>query len=221
MTDQLPETARDQQPFSVPLTRTCPNAVETHTWNGRPVPAGYVDMIDEFRTLLNRVAGAAPGSELVPHATALVADLNARLADCEVTESDQLSGRLVTSPGRAQLAVPAVHIDEVDDLHVTGRVRFGRHYLGSNGCVHGGSIPLLFEDLLGRLALNGGRLRSRTAFLHVDYRSVTPIGTDLRVEAHFERDEGRKRYLRASLHCGERLCAEAHGLFVALRPGQR
>ena len=35
----------------------------------------------------------------------------------------------------------------------------------------------------------------------------------------FDREEGRKRYLTGEIRHGERLCAEAHGLFVVLRPG--
>ncbi|SLH56935.1 thioesterase family protein [Mycobacteroides abscessus subsp. abscessus] len=35
-----------------------------------------------------------------------------------------------------------------------------------------------------------------------------------------ENQEGRKVWVRATLHDGERLCAEAHGLFIVLRPGQ-
>jgi hypothetical protein len=31
---------------------------------------------------------------------------------------------------------------------------------------------------------------------------------------------GRKRYLHGTLHDGDRLCAEATGLFLELRPGQ-
>ena len=123
-------------------------------------------------------------------------------------------------PGRAQLAVPALHIDELDEDHVAGRVRFGRHFLGSNGVVHGGAIPLVFDDLLGRLSIVGGRSRSRTAFLHVDYRSVSPIDTTLQVTAYVEREEGRKRHLRGALHDGDRLCAEISALFVELKPGQ-
>jgi acyl-coenzyme A thioesterase PaaI-like protein len=220
MSDEPIESAPHDHAAAIPLARTDPDAIEERTWLGRPVPDGYTGMIDELRELLDRVAAAAPTTELVSDATKVVADLNTRLAEYPVDESDQVAGKLVTVPGRGQLAVPAVHVEQLDDMRMTGRVRFGRHFLGSNGAVHGGAIPLLFDDLLGRLALTGGRSRSRTAFLHVDYRSITPIDTDLRVEAHFEREDGRKRYLRGRLHCGDRLCAEASGLFVALRPGQ-
>jgi acyl-coenzyme A thioesterase PaaI-like protein len=206
--------------LAAPLVRTDPHRPDTETWLGRPVPEGYTDMIDQVRELLDRLAGAAPSAEVVRSTTKTVAELSAALAAYEVDEPDQLSGRLGSAPGRAQVAGPALHVDEVDDERMTGRVRFGRHFLGSNGVVHGGAIPYLFDDLLGRLALGGGRPRSRTAYLHVDYRSVAPIDAELRVAAFFDREEGRKHFLRGTLHDGDRLCAEATALFVALTPGQ-
>ena len=196
-------------------------SVTDRTWDGDPVPEGYADMIDGLRELLDRVAAAAPDADVVAATTKTVAELNDRLAECEVPEPDQFSGRLITVPGRAQLAVPALHIDELDDERMSGHVTFGRHFLGSNGVVHGGAIPMLFDDLLGRLAIVGGRPRSRTAFLHVDYRSVAPIDVTLRVEAAIERVEGRKHFLRGTLSEGDRLCAEASALFLTLKDGQQ
>ena len=49
---------------------------------------------------------------------------------------------------------------------------------------------------------------------------MAPIDTELRVAAFFDREEGRKHFLRGTLHAGDRLCAEATALFVALTPGQ-
>ena len=207
--------------LAAPLAPTDPDGAAPRTWTGTPVPEGYTGMVDELRELLDRVAAAAPTPDLVADTTKVVAQLNAWLAEAEVDEPHQLSGRLTTVPGRGQLAVPALHIDEVDGSRMTGRVRFGRHFLGSNGVVHGGAVPLLFDDVLGRLALAGGRSRSRTAYLHVDYRSVAPIDTELTIAAWFDREEGRKRFLRGTLSDGDRLCAEVSALFVALRPGAR
>jgi acyl-coenzyme A thioesterase PaaI-like protein len=202
-----------------PLVPTDPDGAAARTWAGTPVPDGYSGMVDQLRELLDRVAAAAPTTELVADTTKAVAELNARLAEAEVDEPDQLSGRLPSAPGRGQLAVPPLHVAEVDGSRMIGRVRFGRHFLGSNGVVHGGAVPLLFDDVLGRLALAEGRSRSRTAYLHVDYRSVAPIDTELTVAAWFDREEGRKRYIRGTLSDGDRVCAEASALFVALRPG--
>lgn len=217
----MSDESSDPQPVApAAIVRTDASATD-RTWQGDPVPEGYTDMVDELRELLDRVAAAAPSADLVASTTKTVAELNDRLAECAVAEPDQLSGRINTVPGRAQLTVPALHVDELEAGRMIGRVTFGRHFLGSNGVVHGGAIPLLFDDLLGRLAVVGGRPRSRTAYLHVDYRSVAPIHRMLRVEAHVEREEGRKAFLRGVLLDGDRLCAEATGLFVALRAGQQ
>lgn len=177
-------------------------------------------MVEGLRAFLDHLAGATPDVELVKATSTMVAELSERLATHEVDEASQISGRITTVRGRGQLAVPAMDIDELDGYRVGGRVRFGRHFLGSNGVVHGGAIPLVFDDLLGRLSTVAGRSRSRTAFLHVDYRSVAPIDTELRITAHIEREEGRKCHLRGALLDGDRLCAEASALFVALKPGQ-
>lgn len=206
--------------WPIPLALSDAEAVHGTTRTGAPIPEGYADMVDGVRVLLERVASTAPPAAMVDDVTELVDEINARLLPYEVDEADQLSGQLIGFPGRAQLLVPPYDVDELDDRHAVGRVRFGRHHLGSNGAVHGGAIPQLFDDLLGRLALVGERPRSRTAYLHVDYRSIAPIDEELRLEAWFEREEGRKRYLRGTLSHGDRVCAEAEGLFIALRPGQ-
>lgn len=186
----------------------------------REAPTGFPAMIDALRTLQDRLTAAAPPEDLVAEVTRTLTDLSARLEPHTVGERAQLTGHLVHLPGRGQTMAPVLHIDEHDHDHVRGRVTFGRFYLGGNGAVHGGAIPLLFDEIMGRLANTGGRPPSRTAYLHVDYRSITPVEAELRVEARFDREEGRKRFLTGTLHHGDILCAEAEGLFVALRPGQ-
>jgi acyl-coenzyme A thioesterase PaaI-like protein len=146
-------------------------------------------------------------------------DLAIRLGAHTVDEDGQIAGRL-NVPGRAQALVPVIQLDEQDEKHAVGRVTFGRFYLGRNGAAHGGAIPLVFDEVMGRLSNTGGRPPSRTAYLHVNYRSITPIDRELQVTARFEREEGRKRFLSAELHDGGTLCADAEGLFVGLRPGQ-
>jgi acyl-coenzyme A thioesterase PaaI-like protein len=114
---------------------------------------------------------------------------------------------------------PALHVEELDPDHVRGHVTFGRFFVGGNGAAHGGAIALIFDEMMGRLA-NTERRPSRTAYLHVNYRSVTPLDRVLRAEARLGRLDGRKRFLSASLRDGELICADAEGLFVELRPGQ-
>jgi acyl-coenzyme A thioesterase PaaI-like protein len=181
--------------------------------------ATFPGMIDALRVLQNRITGAAPSDELAVEVSRTLTDLAIRLGAHAVGEAGQIAGRM-DLPGRAQALVPVVHLDEQDGQHVAGRVTFGRFYLGGNGAAHGGAIPLVFDEVMGRLANTGGRPPSRTASLHVNYRSITPIERELRLTARFTREEGRKRFLSGELRDGGTLCADVEGLFVALRPGQ-
>ena len=184
-----------------------------------PEVASYLGMIDALRVLQDRITGAAPSAELAAEVSRTLTDLAVQLGEYAVDEPDQIADQ-VEVPGRAQALVPVVHLDEQDERHAAGRVTFGRFYLGRNGAAHGGAIPLVFDDVLGRLAGAGGRSPSRTAYLHVNYRAITPVGRELQVTARFDREEGRKRFLSGELRDGGTLCADVEGLFVALRPGQ-
>lgn len=190
---------------------------------GVPDPGGgaaYGVMIEALRDFLDKVAAAKPDEATIE---ALAGDLQGwsqRLAPLAVGEQAQIFAHRHDLPGRGQVMSPALIVEDGDADEVTATVTFGRYYLGGNGAVHGGAIPLLFDEVLGRLANSGGRPRSRTAYLNVNFRSITPVGAKLDVRGWVERIEGRKRFLRAELRHGETLCADAEGLFVELKPGQ-
>jgi acyl-coenzyme A thioesterase PaaI-like protein len=111
-------------------------------------------------------------------------------------------------------------VDEATESLVRGRVVFRPFYLGGNGAAHGGTVPLLFDEVVGRLASAGGPRPARTAYLTVNYRAITPIGVELQLEATVDRREGRKRFASGRLYDGDRLIADCDALFVELRPGQ-
>jgi len=176
-------------------------------------------MIEALRTLQDRMTAANPPEDVTEHVTRILTDLAERLGKYAVPERDQPAGHIGQLPGRGQAMAPVVDIEEHTEFSARGHVTFGRFYLGGNGAVHGGAIPLAFDELMGRLA-NTERPPSRTAFLHVNYRSITPIETRLSIEARFDSESGRKRFLSGRIRDGDTVCAEAEGLFVALRPGQ-
>ncbi|MER6975832.1 PaaI family thioesterase [Streptomyces carpinensis] len=184
------------------------------------VPTGYAEMIEAVRLLQDRIAAAAPDEELIAAVTRDLTHAAELLAPAEREEAFRISGFSEELPGNGSALIPLVW-DVVSDASVRrGRVRFGSFHLGENGAAHGGTIPLLFDEVLGRFANSDGRASARTAYLHVDYRSVTPVEKDLEFVVRFEREEGRKRYMTGALRDGERVCAEVEGLFVQLRPGQ-
>ncbi len=108
--------------------------------------------------------------------------------------------------------------DSADPTRIRGEVNFGPAYEGPPGCVHGGYVAAVFDELLGAVQSMSGN-QGMTAHLGVDYRSPTPLGEDLTMLGWVERTDGRKIWTRATLHSGEQLCAEADAMFVTLRPG--
>lgn len=108
--------------------------------------------------------------------------------------------------------------DPADSNRLLGHVNFGTAYEGPPGFVHGGYVAAVFDELLGAAQSLSG-IQGMTAHLGVDYRSPTPLGTDLVMHGWVEGIEGKKIRSRATLHAGDRLCAEADALFIAFEPG--
>jgi acyl-coenzyme A thioesterase PaaI-like protein len=180
----------------------------------------YVGMVAALRDFLDKVAGARPDAQAM---AALTQDLNAwseRLEAYAVSDRDQPFGRLYSRPGRAQAMAPAITITEAKEGDVRGKVTFGRYFLGVNGAVHGGAIPLVFDEILGNAASSRERGRVRTAYLNVDFRSLTPLDTELEIHCWLDRVDGRKLFVRGELRNGDVVCASAEGLFIELRPEQ-
>jgi acyl-coenzyme A thioesterase PaaI-like protein len=182
--------------------------------------AEYGDMIAALRDFLDDVAAAAPNTATTVALTQDLKGWSDRLAQAAVPERRQLFARRLDLPGRGQTMAPNFIPTAGDHTSVEGTVPFGRYFLGGGGAVHGGAIPLLFDEVLGRLASSGDRAPARTAYLHTDFRSITPVGEELAVRAWFVSEQGRKRLLRATITHGDTLCAEAEGLFIELRPDQ-
>ena len=115
--------------------------------------------------------------------------------------------------GLANPLSPPVHLEYRGD-RVIGTVTFGAAYEGPPGCVHGGYVAAVFDELLGATqSLSGDQ--GMTAHLGVDYRRPTPLGAPLTLEGWFDRREGRKIYARAAMYADGELTAEAYGLFIA------
>ncbi|MBV9508760.1 MAG: hypothetical protein JO303_00585, partial [Caulobacteraceae bacterium] len=154
--------AEDQTPGGFP---------QLASWSrpDRPYPGGgaaYGTMIEALRDFLDHLAGSKPDEATI---AALGEDLKAwseRLAPLGVRETEQIWGRRHDLPGRGQALWPPLTDIDSDESSVSATVYFGRRYLGGNGAVHGGALPLLFDEVLGQLSNIGGRSRARTAYLH-------------------------------------------------------
>jgi acyl-coenzyme A thioesterase PaaI-like protein len=96
-------------------------------------------------------------------------------------------------------------------------VTFGSAFEGPPACVHGGYVAAAFDEVLGAAQSLSGE-QGMTARLTINYRSPTPLHEPLRIEAWLARREGRKIFVEGSMTVGDRLTAEAEGLFIAFDP---
>lgn len=136
------------------------------------------------------------------------------------SEGRATAGRTIELPGRGSLLMPPWTIDKFGPDGVRSRGVFRRYHLGGNGAAHGGTLPLLFDDLMGMIVHAYGRPISRTGYLHVNYRAITPLNTPLTVEGSVDRVEGRKTFITARLMREDTLLADCEALMIQLLPGQ-
>ncbi|MCW2527768.1 MAG: hypothetical protein JWM76_2628 [Pseudonocardiales bacterium] len=169
------------------------------------------------RILQDRLCAADAPDEVTARVARLLAEAAELLKPFDGGPLGAIAGTRTDLPGRGHPFLPTYAVDEWSDNDVVGRVTFGRIYDSGGGAGHGGALPVLFVEILGRLA-NSNRINARTAYMHVDFRSGTPIGRELGFQAHVDRIEGRKRFVTGRITDGEVLVAEADGLFVEPRP---
>jgi len=100
---------------------------------------------------------------------------------------------------------------------VEGKVTFGWAYEGPPGHVHGGFVAATFDELLGKTQSLSDE-PGLTGKLTVRFREPTPLHTELHLVGVIERVEGRGIFTRGKLYAGDRLCADAQGLFMRLHP---
>jgi acyl-coenzyme A thioesterase PaaI-like protein len=104
---------------------------------------------------------------------------------------------------------------------VTMDGHFTRSHLGGNHAVHGGMIPLFYDWLFGLVVFSAEIRPTRTAYLHVDYRSITPIDEPLTAHGQVTEIDGRKVFVSATMTAADgKLLSEATGLMVKLLPHQ-
>lgn len=80
------------------------------------------------------------------------------------------------------------------DLTVHGRFTVGVHHQGSPGLIHGGVLAAVLDEALGALQVYV-REPMVTASLTTDFRRPVPVGTELHLQARYDRRAGRKLHL--------------------------
>lgn len=182
--------------------------------------AAWGEMADELRAMHDALASSRFDRATVD---ALAADVRAwreRLAPLVGEELEQANGRIPQLPVRGHAMLPEFVIGSAGDGRVDGTVSFGRWFMGGGMAVHGGAVSLVFDEVLGILASVAAKTITRTAYLHTDYRALTPIDAELAVSAWIDRVEGRKIFVKGQMRHGDVVCAEADALFLRLTPEQ-
>ncbi|BBZ46114.1 hypothetical protein MPRM_33950 [Mycobacterium parmense] len=182
---------------------------------------GFGRFVAAMRELQDLAVSADPDEDLWDEAADRVGALVKLLDPFRAEEGKAPAGRAPDLPGMGSLLLPPWTLTRYapDGVEMTGH--FSRFHVGGNMAVHGGVLPLLFDHMFGMIAHAAGRPISRTAFLHVDYRKVTPIDAPLKVSGRVTRTEGRKAFVAAELLDADgAVLAEGTGLMVRLLPGQ-
>lgn len=138
------------------------------------------------------------------------------LGFAEAANAGSFEGPFYNSPlmGLSNPLAPPMHLSILEDK-VTGTVTCGSAYEGPPGHVHGGFVAAMFDELLGLTQSLSGK-PGMTGRLTISYRSPTPLHTELTCEGRIRSVSGRKILCVGEMYAGDRLCAEAEGLFISI-----
>jgi len=181
--------------------------------------------LDRFAAAMRRLQDIAvstnPTGELWTSAAEQIEGISAELEKFEVGDGEAPAGRATTLPGLGHPLMPPWTIGDYSADGVTMEGHFSRFHVGGNMAVHGGVIPLFYDWHFGMIVSAAGRPISRTAYLHVDYRAVTPIDKPLISRGRIERLDGRKAFITATMtDLDGTVLSEANGLMIKLLPHQ-
>ena len=190
----------------------------------RPVedaPEELGPFVAALHRLQDLTVSTRPDSAQWATATRHLEQACALLEGCQVPEVDAVAGRVLSLPGLGHPLLPPWMVTESGPDGVTMRGHFSQAHVGGNHAVHGGMIPLLYDWLFGMVVTSAEIRPTRTAYLHVDYRKITPVDEPLTATGRIDRVEGRKVFITATMtNADGALLTEATGLMVRLLPHQ-
>jgi acyl-coenzyme A thioesterase PaaI-like protein len=120
--------------------------------------------------------------------------------------------------GDSNPVAPPVHLEAVDGPARSHATLDARHE-GAPGCVHGGWISALFDQIVAVAAARAATQPALTATLTIRFLAPTPIGTELTLEATATLRGERAVHASATLRARGAVTAEAEAVLVVPRPG--
>jgi acyl-coenzyme A thioesterase PaaI-like protein len=132
----------------------------------------------------------------------------ARQADAVLAERSPISGR--SNP-----LAPPLHLDMEEGVTRAWAV-WTDAYEGPPGCLHGGWVAAAFDDIMGLAQMASGKA-GFTGTLTVKMLRPTPLHKRIDYEAHLDRVDGRKIWVKATARDRDELLGEAQIVFIAPR----
>jgi acyl-coenzyme A thioesterase PaaI-like protein len=180
-------------------------------------PPEMARFMTAMRRLQDLAVSTDPDVALWNDSAEALEDVCARLEQHEAPAGVAPAGRVLNLPGNGHPIMPPWQVAASSPDEVTMRGHFSRFHVGGNGAVHGGVIPLFYDWHFGMVVSAAGRPDSRTAYLHVDYRKITPTDEWLTSRAWIDSVDGRKLFVRAEMTDADgNVLSEANGLMIKL-----
>jgi acyl-coenzyme A thioesterase PaaI-like protein len=184
-------------------------------------PPGLGRFVAAMRRLQDLTVSTKPESSMWTTAAEHVEKACALLHGHQVPEGLAPAGRVIELPGLGHPLLPPWTVTDSGPDGVTMAGLFTRFHVGGNNVVHGGMIPLFYDWHFGMVVSTAGLSPSRTAYLHVDYRNITPIDEPLTAYGRITDIDRRKAFVTATMTAADgTLLSEANGLMVRLLPHQ-
>ncbi len=120
--------------------------------------------------------------------------------------------------GHANPIAPPVNM-WIDGEIVRATATMDWAFEGPPGCVHGGFVAAVFDQVLGFTQVLT-KQPGVTGTLTTRFIKPTPLCTELRMEARVDRVEGRKNFISGEMYAGDLLTASCEGLFLHI-PSER
>ncbi len=130
-----------------------------------------------------------------------------RLPDMALAERSPFSGR--SNP-----LAPPVSVELGDDGITRGSGVWTAAYEGPIGHLHGGFVAAAFDDLMGVAQIASG-MGGYTGTLTVKMLRPTPLHARIDYEAHVDRVERRKIFVKGTASHGDDVLAECEIVFIA------
>ena len=221
----------NEQPTSPWSDGTGSRSVSPLDISDRHIAASDVDnprrrLADATRAVLQHSHTSTAGDDPIVRATALIEQAAAILAEGphgrgyhgqagapDGAPHGFIAYSPVTGPFNALSAPTVIRASENT---IVATVTYGDAHEGPPGCLHGGLIAAVFDEVLGfAQALSG--TPGMTGRLEVTYRSPTPLHQELTVIGVYTGTHGRKVMTEGRIMAGDRLCAEAVGTFITVK----